>query len=144
MKLPTRLKAEERKISKYHGLSRNQMKIMSINKWTCHSKQENTLFLTISVIKKAKMKLKVKGAQLCPTVCDPMDQSPWNSPSQNLEWVAFPSSRGSSQPKMKLNYSKQRNLLLGDYISTCSPRLKLFLYCWIQIRFKKQKSKYKS
>ena len=26
---------------------------------------------------------KVKAAQLCPTVCDPMDYSPWNSPGQN-------------------------------------------------------------
>ena len=70
------------------------------------------------------MKLKVNVAQSCPSLCNPMDQSPWNSPSQNLEWVAFPFSRGSSQPKMKLNYSKQRNFPLGDYISTYSPRLK--------------------
>ena len=32
MKLPTRLKAEERKISKYHGSSRNQIRIMNIYK----------------------------------------------------------------------------------------------------------------
>ena len=25
--------------------------------------------------------------------------SPWNSPGQNMEWVAFPFSRGSSQPR---------------------------------------------
>ena len=28
----------------------------------------------------APILLKVKGAQSCPTVCDPMDYSPWNSP----------------------------------------------------------------
>ena len=27
--------------------------------------------------------LKVNVTQLCPTLCDPMDYSPWNSPSQN-------------------------------------------------------------
>ena len=26
---------------------------------------------------------KVKVAQLCPTLCDPMDYNPWNSPGQN-------------------------------------------------------------
>ena len=26
----------------------------------------------------------VKVAQLCPTLCDPMDYSPWNSPGQNI------------------------------------------------------------
>ena len=31
----------------------------------------------------APILLKVKGAQSCPTVCDPMDYSPWNSPGQN-------------------------------------------------------------
>ena len=143
MKLPTRLKAEERKRSKYHGLSRNRMRIMNIDNEHVTANKRIHFFLPFLWLKKAKMKLKVKVAHSCPTLCDPMDQSPWNSPSQNLEWVAFPFSRGSSQPKMKLNYSKQRNLLLlGDYISTYSPRL--FLYYWIQIRFKKQKSKCKS
>ena len=81
---------------------------------------------------------KVKVTQSCPTLCDPMDYSPWNSPGQNigvgslsllqgifptqgsnpglphcrqilyqlshkrspriLEWIAYPFSRGSSQP----------------------------------------------
>ena len=44
-------------------------------------------------------------AQLCPTLCDPMDCSPPGSSvhgiSQEriLEWVAISSSRGSSQPR---------------------------------------------
>ena len=37
-------------------------------------------------------KVKVKVAQLCPALCDPMDYSLW-------KWVAFPFSRGSSQPR---------------------------------------------
>ena len=28
-------------------------------------------------------KVKVKAAQSCPTLCDPMDCSSWNSPGQN-------------------------------------------------------------
>ena len=46
---------------------------------------------------------KVKVAQLCPTLCDPMDYNPWNSPGQNagvgssfLLQGIFPT-RGSSQ-----------------------------------------------
>ena len=44
-------------------------------------------------------------AQLCLTLCDPLDCSPPGSSvhgilqARILEWVARPSSRGSSQPK---------------------------------------------
>ena len=44
-------------------------------------------------------------AQSCPTLCDPMDYSPPGSSihgilqARILEWVAMPSSRGSSQPR---------------------------------------------
>ena len=43
--------------------------------------------------------------QLCPTLCDPMDCSPPGSSVHGilqvriLEWIALPSSRGSSQPR---------------------------------------------
>ena len=49
--------------------------------------------------------MKVKVAQLCPTLCDPMDCSlPGSSvngilQARILEWVAIPFSRGSSQPR---------------------------------------------
>ena len=48
---------------------------------------------------------KVSVAQLCPTLCNPMDCSPPGSSvhgilqARILEWVAMPSSRGSSQPR---------------------------------------------
>ena len=48
--------------------------------------------------------MKVKVAQLCPTLCGPMDCSPPGSSvhgilqTRTLEWVAMPSSRGSSWP----------------------------------------------
>ena len=44
-------------------------------------------------------------AQLCPTLCDPMDYSPLGSSvheilqARILKWLAMPSSRGSSQPR---------------------------------------------
>ena len=46
-----------------------------------------------------------KSLQSCPTLCDPIDRSPPGSPlpgilqARILEWVAMPSSRGSSQPR---------------------------------------------
>ena len=44
--------------------------------------------------------LKVKVAQSCPTVGDPKDSTVHGIlQARVLEWVAFPYSRGSSQPK---------------------------------------------
>ena len=40
----------------------------------------------------------VKVAQPCPTLCDPMDYTGLLQ-ARILEWVAFPFSRGSSQPR---------------------------------------------
>ena len=45
-----------------------------------------------------------KSRQSCPTLCDPIDGSPPGSPVRGilqatLEWVAMPSSRGSSGPR---------------------------------------------
>ena len=51
----------------------------------------------------SERKVKVLVAQSCPTLCDPMDCSPPGSSvsgmlqARILEWVAMPSSRGSSQ-----------------------------------------------
>ena len=50
-------------------------------------------------------KVKVLVAQLCLTLCDPMDYSSPGSSGHGilqagiLQWVAFPFSRGSSQPR---------------------------------------------
>ena len=42
----------------------------------------------------------VKVTQLSPTLCDPMDcMVPGILQARILEWVAFPFSRGSSQPR---------------------------------------------
>ena len=48
----------------------------------------------------AGKKVKVKVAQLCPTLCDPIDYIvPGVLQARILEWVAFPLSRGSSKPR---------------------------------------------
>ena len=42
----------------------------------------------------------VKVAQLCPTLCDPVDYIVHGIlQARILEWVTFPFSRGSSQPR---------------------------------------------
>ena len=44
--------------------------------------------------------MKVKVAQSCPTLCNPMDYTVRGIlQARILEWVAFPFSRGSSQPR---------------------------------------------
>ena len=44
--------------------------------------------------------MKVKAAQSCPTLCDPMDYTVHGIlQARILEWVAVPFSRGSSQPR---------------------------------------------
>ena len=45
---------------------------------------------------------KVKVAQLCLILCDPMDYKVHGIlQARILEWVAFPFSRGSSQPRVR-------------------------------------------
>ena len=42
----------------------------------------------------------MKGAQLCPTLCDPRDYTVHEIlQARILEWVVFPFSRGSSQSR---------------------------------------------
>ena len=46
------------------------------------------------------IKVKVKVTQSCPTLCDPMDYMVHGIlQARILEWVAFPFSRRSSQPR---------------------------------------------
>ena len=48
----------------------------------------------------------VKVAQLCLTLCDPMDCTVHGIfQARILEWVAFPFSRGSSQPRVQTQFS---------------------------------------
>ena len=50
--------------------------------------------------------VKVKAAQLCLTVCDPMYCTVHGTlQARTLEWVAIPSSKGSSQPSDRTQVS---------------------------------------
>ena len=57
------------------------------------------------------LKGEILVAQLCPTLCDPMDYSPPGSSvlgilqARILEWVAIPFSKGSSQPRDRTQVS---------------------------------------
>ena len=67
--------------------------------WVTDILWKNILTLCVSVV------------QLCPTLCDPVDCSPPGSSMHGilqariLEWVAMPSSRGSSPPKDQTSVS---------------------------------------
>ena len=52
------------------------------------------------------MKSEVKVAQLCPTLCEPTDYTVCGIlQARILEWVAFPFSRGSLQPRDRTGVS---------------------------------------
>ena len=54
----------------------------------------------------AEIALKVKVAQSCPTLCNPMDCTDHSIlQARILEWVAFPFSRESSQPRDRTQVS---------------------------------------
>ena len=70
--------------------------------------------------------LKVKVAQLCLTLCDPMDCTVHGIlQARILEWVAFPFSRGSSQPRDWTQVS----LIAGGLFTSWATREAL-LYYW--------------
>ena len=52
------------------------------------------------------MMMMIKVAQSCPALCDPMDYIVHGIlQARILEWVAFPFSRGSSQPRDRTQVS---------------------------------------
>ena len=60
----------------------------------------------------------VKVAQLCPTLCDPMDYIVYGIfQARILEWVAFPFSRGSSQPRDQIQVSR----IAGRFFTWAAP-----------------------
>ena len=67
-------------------------------------KLRKAVILTVMVY---DSEVKVKISQSCPTLCDPMDYTVHGIlQARILEWVAFPSSRGSSQPKDQTQVSR--------------------------------------
>ena len=64
-------------------------------------------------------KVKVKVAQLCPTLCDPMDYTVHGILQARIpEWVAFPFSRGPSQPRDRTHIS----YIAGEFFTSWATR----------------------
>ena len=71
----------------------------------------------ISILESSESEVKV--AQLCPTLCDPMDYIVHGTlQARILEWVAFPFSRGSSQPRDRTQVS----LTAGGFFTNWAMR----------------------
>ena len=76
-----------------------------------------------------RSKLKVKVAQTCPTLCNPMDYSLQGSfvhgilQAGILKWVDFPFSRGSSQPRDQTQVLSHCRQILYCLNHQRSPRI---------------------
>ena len=54
--------------------------------------------------------------QSCPALCDPMDLVQGILQARIVEWVPFPFSRGSSQPRDETQVSR----IAGGFFTTCA------------------------
>ena len=79
---------------------------------------------------------RVKAAQLCPTLCDPMDYTVHGIlQARILEWVAFSFARGSSQPRDRTQVS----LIAGGVFTSWAPReAHTNMFNWFLTKVKKQ------
>ena len=63
--------------------------------------------------------MKQKFPQSCPTLCDPKDYTVHGIlQARILEWVAFPFSRGSSQPRDRTQVSH----ITGEFFASWATR----------------------
>ena len=80
---------------------------------------QNTFELFTELRLPTNGKVKVKVAQLCPTLCNPVDYTVhgilW---ARILEWVAFPFCRGSSQPRDRTQVSH----IAGGFFTSWATR----------------------
>ena len=82
-----------------------QVKGSALSIWKCQRNNRSLSINEVLPFLPVKVKMKMLLAQLCPTLCDPMDCSPPGSSvhgilqARILEWVPLSFSRGSSQPR---------------------------------------------
>ena len=77
--------------------------------WYSHLFKNFPQFFMIHTVKGFSIvdETEVKVAQSCPTLCDSMDYTVHGIPlARILEWVAFPFSGGSSQPRDQIQVSR--------------------------------------
>ena len=83
-----------------HLGSPESAKYIYIPSFSCLPSTPPLLFSILKKVSVLYLESEVKVAQSCPTVCDPMDYTVHGIlQARILEWVAFPFSRGSSQPR---------------------------------------------
>ena len=81
-------------LSQKRGLSGSHVRV---GKYACLGVRQSWVQILVQPLDD---KVKVKVAQSCPTLCDPMDYTVHGIlQARILEWVAFPFSGGSSQPR---------------------------------------------
>ena len=61
--------------------------------------EEETVLTILSLMGKVVIRSEVKFTKLCPILCNPMNCIHGILQARILKWVAFPFSRGSSQPR---------------------------------------------
>ena len=86
-----------------------------------HKKKQwlNLRIIRLSVRNKTESEVKVKGAQLCPTLCDPTDYTVRGIlQARILEWVTVPFSRGPSQPRDQTHVS----CIAGRFLTSWATR----------------------
>ena len=81
-----------------------------LNRFTCIFTTEFRVVQAMIKRRSTTNRVRAKSLQSYPTLCDPMDCSPpgfcvhWILQARVLEWVAMPSSRGSSQDQTHISY----------------------------------------
>ena len=92
-----------------------------------------------SIVTMFKEKVKVKGAQSCPALWNPMDYTVCGIlQARILEWVAIPFSRGSSQPREQTQVS---NIEGGFFTSWATREAHLMKGPFITVWQRQEKSK---
>ena len=75
-----------------------------------------------------------KIAQSCPTLCDPINYTVHGIlQARKLEWVAFPFSRGSSQPRDRTQVSRIAGKFIRVYLSFAPLPLASLLFSAIYL-----------
>ena len=81
--------------------------------------------------------VKVKVTHLCLTLCDPMDSIVYGIlQARILEWVAFPFSRGSSQPRGQTQVSR----IAGGFFYQLSHKGSPKIQGWVAYSFSSRSS----
>ena len=88
------------------------------------------IYIYIYIYMYVCMKVKMKVAQSCLTLCNPMDCVHGILQARILEWVAFPFSRGSSQPRDRTQVSHISGLFLTSW-AISEDHIYIYIYIYV-------------